>query len=161
VFEILQLYNKTIYLCAQPPEDKKMDQPPATHETQTAGNTAMILEIVFGLFGQLGIGHVYTGRLGLGIGLLLGWWVYIAIAATITTATVGFAGCIFVPIGIIVPIISGLQAKKHMLEKGGDGDWGKVAIVGIGGCVSFLVISLILIFVVFGGLAAFWSSFNY
>lgn len=138
-----------------------MDQPPATHETQTAGNTAMILEIVFGLFGQLGIGHVYTGRLGLGIGLLLGWWVYIAIAATITTATVGFAGCIFVPIGIIVPIISGLQAKKHMLEKGGDGDWGKVAIVGIGGCVSFLVISLILIFVVFGGLAAFWSSFNY
>ncbi|HAY83823.1 MAG TPA: hypothetical protein DCY42_02555 [Chloroflexi bacterium] len=138
-----------------------MEQIPASQETQTAGNTAMILEIVFGLFGQLGIGHVYTGRLGLGIGLLLGWWIYIAVATTITTATVGFAGCIFVPIGIIVPIISGLQAKKHMLEKGGDGDWGKVAIVGIGGCLTFIILSAIVIFVIFGGLAAFWSSFNY
>jgi hypothetical protein len=139
----------------------EMEQPPVSHETQTAGNTAMILEIVFGLFAQLGIGHVYTGRIGLGIGLLLGWWVYIAIAATITTATVGFAGCIFAPIGIIVPIISGLQAKKYMLEKGGDGDWGKVAIVGIGGCLGFTIITVIVIVVVFGGLAAFWSSFNY
>ena len=136
-----------------------MEQPPVSNETQTAGNTAMILEIVFGLFAQLGIGHVYTGRIGLGIGLLIGWWVYIAIATLITTATVGFAGCIFAPIGIIVPIISGLQAKKYMLEKGGDGDWGKVAIVGIGGCLTFIVI--IVIFVIFGGLAAVWSSFNY
>ena len=136
-----------------------MEQPPVSHETQTAGNTAMILEIVFGLFAQLGIGHVYTGRIGLGIGLLIGWWVYIAVATFITTATVGFAACIFAPIGIIVPIISGLQAKKYLLEKGGNGDWGKVAIVGIGGCLTFIII--IVIFVVFGGLAAIWSSSNF
>ncbi|MEJ2487893.1 MAG: hypothetical protein P8Y68_19425 [Anaerolineales bacterium] len=128
-----------------------MEQPPVSHETQTAGNTAMILEIVFGLFAQLGIGHVYTGRIGLGIGLL--------VATFITTATVGFAACIFAPIGIIVPIISGLQAKKYLLEKGGNGDWGKVAIVGIGGCLTFIII--IVIFVVFGGLAAIWSSSNF
>jgi len=136
-----------------------MEQPPVSHETQTAGNTAMILEIVFGLFAQLGIGHVYTGRIGLGIGLLIGWWVYIAVATFITTATVGFAACIFAPIGIIVPIISGLQAKKYLLEKGGNGDWGKVAIVGIGGCLTFIII--IVMFVVFGGLAAIWSSSNF
>ena len=136
-----------------------MEQPPVTHETQTAGNTTMILEIVFGLFAQLGIGHVYTGRIGLGIGLLIGWWVYIAVATFITTATVGFAACIFAPIGIIVPIISGLQAKKYLLEKGGNGDWGKVAIVGIGGCLTFIII--IVMFVVFGGLAAIWSSSNF
>ena len=40
-------------------------------EIEGASTTALWLEIVFGLFSLLGIGHVYTGRIWLGIALLI------------------------------------------------------------------------------------------
>lgn len=125
-------------------------------EVEGAGNTALILEIVFGIFGLLGIGHVYTNRTALGIGLMVGWWIYIVIAAAISSLTLGFAACIFVPLSIAIPIISGVQARTYARQNVETGNWGSVAKVAGGGCL-LVVLSIVLIFFVFGGLAALFS----
>jgi hypothetical protein len=115
-------------------------------EAESAGNIALVLEIIFGYFGLLGIGHVYTGRLGLGIALLIGWWIYAGVAGLITTITFGLALCLFVPIGLAVPIFSGIQARSYARNTGQTGSWGFVAAIVGGGCL--------LVLLAFGGLFA-------
>ena len=89
----------------------------ASPETEGAAATAMWLETIFGFFSLLGIGHVYTGRVGLGVGLTILWWIYIAISWVVSTMTLGFAACLFVPLFIAIPIISGIQARTYMRKK--------------------------------------------
>jgi hypothetical protein len=91
-------------------------------ETEGASTTALWLEIVFGLFSLLGIGHVYTGRIWMGIALLIAWWVYDVIAITLSFFTLGFASCLFLPIYIAVPIILEFRLA-HIETNSGKGDW--------------------------------------
>ena len=108
---------------------------PVPPEVQSAATTALILEIVFGLFSLFGIGHVYSGRLGLGLALMVGWWVYIAAAGFISTLTGGLAGCLAVPIYIAAPIFSGIQASAYVKRVHATGSWRSVAFVAGGGCL--------------------------
>jgi len=39
--------------------------------TEKSEGTALILAIILGLFGLVGIGHLYLGRIGKGIGMLV------------------------------------------------------------------------------------------
>ena len=66
-------------------------------ETEGAATTALWLEIIFGLFSLLGVGHIYTGRIALGIILMIGWWLYIVFAAFVSAITLGIAACLFGP----------------------------------------------------------------
>ena len=108
---------------------------PLAPEVQRAATTALILEIVFGLFSLFGIGHVYSGRLGLGLALMVGWWVYIAAAGFISTLTGGLAGCLAIPIYIAAPIFSGIQASAYVRRVHVTGSWRSVAFVAGGGCL--------------------------
>ena len=116
-------------------------------DVEGAANTSLALEIIFGLFGVLGIGHVYTGRVALGVLLIILWWVYIATATLISVFTFGIAACIFIPLYIAIPIISGIQARTYMLKSRGTGSWLSVIITGGIGCflviLSIIMISLI------------------
>ncbi len=126
---------------------------PLSPATQGASTTALWLETIFGLFGLLGVGHVYAGRIVLGIALMIGWWIYLAVAAAVITITVGVAACLFAPISLAVPIISGIQARTYIQQKGGAGDWPSVALVTGGGCL--LIITAIILMLVLGvGLGA-------
>jgi len=122
-------------------------------EVEGASNVALVLEIVFGFFGLLGIGHVYTNRIALGIGLLIGWWIYIIVAVFIATLTLGFGLCLLVPIYIAGPIISGIQARAYAKRADETGNWGVVAGVAGGGCL-IVILANVLFFVVIGGIAA-------
>jgi len=122
---------------------------PISAATQGAGTTALVLEAVFGIFGLLGIGHVFTGRVRSGIGLLLGWWVYMVVAFFVSLVTLGFAACLFIPISIAVPVISGIQARTHIQQTGGTGSWPSVAKVAGGGCLTMILAVVLLI--IFGG----------
>ncbi len=104
-------------------------------EVQAATTTALILEIVFGLFSLFGIGHVYSGRVGLGLALMLGWWAYIAIAGFLSTLTGGLAGCVFIPIYIAAPIVSGIQASAYVKKIHATGSWKSVGLVAGAGCL--------------------------
>jgi hypothetical protein len=126
---------------------------PMSAATQGASTTALWVEIIFGLFGLLGIGHVYSGRIKLGIGLLLGWWVYIFIAFFVSLGTLGLAACFLVPISIAVPIVSGIQARTYVQRVGGIGDWSAVAKVAGGGCLGMILLVVFLSLVI-GGLGA-------
>jgi hypothetical protein len=115
-----------------------------TPETEGAATTSLWLEIIFGLFSLLGIGHVYSGRTVLGIALMIGWWVYIFVAGVLSTVTLGLGACVFVPIYIAVPIISGIQARTYMHKTGEKGHWGAVAIVaGAGIILTILFLAVI------------------
>lgn len=78
---------------------------------------AVAVEIAAGIFGFLGIGWMIAGKLGLGIGLLVGYWIFIAIYAVILTAlspfTAGFSffGLCCLP---VVPVVSGLMLNNQM-----------------------------------------------
>lgn len=109
-------------------------------ETEGAATTALLLEIIFGLFWLLGIGHVYSGRKALGIALMIGWWAYIAIATFISTVTLGFGACLFAPLYIAVPIISGVQARTYTQRVGSQGSWQSVGLVAGGGCLLVILL---------------------
>lgn len=83
---------------------------PLTDSGQSV-STAMIIEIVAGFFGFLGIGWIYAGRTGQGIGLLLGWWALIAIGVIFAVVTFGFGGLCFC-LAPVVPVLSGLWLKS-------------------------------------------------
>jgi hypothetical protein len=133
---------------SEPTAVSRPEPAPLTPEVQSAATTALILEIVFGLFSLFGIGHVYSGRLGLGLALMVGWWVYLALAGFISTITGGIAGCLAIPIYLAAPIVSGIQASAYVKRVGATGSWRSVAIVAGGGCL--LVLGLICALSFFG-----------
>ena len=122
---------------------------PSVHQVQAAATTSLVLEIVFGIFSLLGVGHVYTGRIGLGLALMVGWWVFLGIAAAISSLTAGLAACLFVPVYFVVPVVSGIQASAHVKTAMVPGSWKSVAIVAGGGCL-IVMISLAALASVFG-----------
>jgi len=116
-------------------------QPPAKDENTPT--VAMILEIVLGFFGFLGVGHIFTGRLGLGIGLMIGWWVYTAVAFGVTAVTGGFAACLFLPLNIGLLVFSGIKARNYAREHGPAGNWGQSALItGIGCLLIFVLLAV-------------------
>src|SRR5215510_7859831 len=80
-------------------------------ETEGAATTALLLEMIFGFFGLLGMGHIYSGRTALGIALMIGWWVYIGISIFVSWTIFGLFLLICGSFGLGLPIISGIQAR--------------------------------------------------
>jgi len=111
---------------------------PLRPDVQAAATTSLILEAIFGLSGLLGIGHVYSGRTAVGIGLMLFWWLYIAVAAVGTSFTGGLGGCLFVPIYVALPILSGVNASAFIRKTNGTGSWQRVFVVGGVGCLVLI-----------------------
>jgi hypothetical protein len=116
-----------------------------TPEIQGASTTALILEIIFGIFGLLGIGHVYSGRFALGILLMIGWWVFIGVGAFISSLTLGIAACLFGPLYIAVPVVSGIQARTYVQQRMETGSWSSVILVAGGGCLLLIIASVALV----------------
>ncbi|MGI8588929.1 MAG: hypothetical protein ACR2M0_14785 [Chloroflexia bacterium] len=82
-------------------------------------NTAVAIEIIGGLFGLLGLGHIYAGRTQQGIMLLVGWWVAIAVVfffllPIIGILTLGIGCCLYPVVWLGGPIISGLWLRSLM-----------------------------------------------
>jgi hypothetical protein len=56
-----------------------------TQLTRSQSMTAVGLEVVPGLFGFWGIGHLYAGRVGTGLALMVSYWVLQAINAALVS----------------------------------------------------------------------------
>ena len=75
--------------------------------------TTLVLSIVLGLFGCLGIGHIYIGKTEKGVGLLIIGWILLGIG----TATVMFGiGFIFLLSYLVVFIYHILDARDKARE---------------------------------------------
>ena len=84
---------------------------PGAATTQRDPQTAMLIEVVAGLFGFLGVGHLFAGRTNTGLALLLGWWVFLAIEFTLFAFLIG---CLLLPLNVIVPIVSGMWMRNEL-----------------------------------------------
>ncbi len=81
--------------------------------------TAMVIEIIAGLVGFLGVGHLLAGRVVPGIILLAGWLIIgiptIWLFLPLVTCGVGF--CLSIPLWIAGPIVSGLWLRGEMMGR--------------------------------------------
>jgi hypothetical protein len=86
-------------------------------------NLAMLIEIVLGIFGFLGVGHILAGRVVPGIVLLVSWWIAIALGWTvgvlIAVLTLGLGFCLAPIFWLGVPIASGIWLRNEMLKQPG------------------------------------------
>jgi hypothetical protein len=84
-----------------PPYPQPYPQPPYQSFQQHQDNTtALVLEGVLSFFGLYGIGWLYRGRTSVGIALLIGGFVWVAVAIVIAIITFGIGALCFVPIHI-------------------------------------------------------------
>lgn len=55
-----------------------------------SGSTAALLEVIPGLFQVFGIGHIYAGRVGLGLCVMFGYWLLTFINLLLCVVFIGF-----------------------------------------------------------------------
>ena len=93
-------------------------QPPQVYyqHPPKSRSTALILELLPGLFGFYGIGWIYANKTGLGVGLLIGGLVWAAIAVTINAATAGIGLICTLPINIAAVVISSVMIHNYTKE---------------------------------------------
>jgi hypothetical protein len=104
----------------QPPPTSNSNQPPyypppayAAPRPSKDRNIALVLEILPGLFGILGIGWIYSGKVGTGIAWLIGYLIWVGIAVTVSILT-GFIACFCtVPINLICVGISAYALNSY------------------------------------------------
>jgi len=106
---------------------------------------AMILEIIFGIFGALGMGWLYAGRILMAIGVFVGFLIIVLFEIFLVTSTrsLGIAVC-FSPINLAIVVVSGIRARDYVRNTSARGSIVRVvlAMVMLGGVVlgvSFLV----------------------
>lgn len=114
-------------------------------ETSGAANIALVIEVIPGVFGLLGLGHVFSGRVKVGLGVMFGWFLYIIVGSALTSLTLGGAACLTIPILIVIPIVSGYIARTHILKTGATGNWKGVMAIGCGGA-ALIILAVIAVF---------------
>jgi hypothetical protein len=63
----------------------------------------------------LGIGHMYAGRIGRGVALMLAWWVYGGTALFLLFTIVGAPiACLMFLLWPVIPLISGFWIKRDL-----------------------------------------------
>ena len=71
--------------------------------------TTLILSIVLGLLGLSGVGHMYVGKVGKGIGILIGMWILIGIGIGLLIFGIGV---IFLIIALVLFIWQITDSRK-------------------------------------------------
>ena len=122
--------------------------------SDSSDTIAMLLEIIFGMFGILGIGWLYAGNIPVALAAFIGFLIVALIEIGISAATVGIALCLIVPVNLAIAVISGLRVRDYVRNSGARGS---VLYVIMGIVIGMIVIcggSMLF----FGGLAMFSNS---
>jgi len=98
--------------------------PPATRHVhhyyypQKEVSTAVLLEVIPGLFGIFGIGHIYSGRAGLGLLFMFGFWFVSAINFVLAFMLVGLVTgpLCYVAALIVSPILAANYCKGLLVN---------------------------------------------
>jgi len=83
---------------------------------------AFVIELVGGMAGFLGLGHLYAGRFLHAFLLLVGWWVVIFVSLTplsILSGTLGGFAIFLVALLYLVPVASALWLRNALLQQRG------------------------------------------
>ncbi len=120
---------------------------------------AMIIEIVFGLFGLLGLGWLYVGNFVFSLAFLFGYWILLAIEGVIIAFSGGLCGCLFFPLNIVLIVVSGIKVRDHVRRTGASGSILYVIVALVLALLLLCVVGGIAV-VAFGGLAALSDQLN-
>ena len=95
-------YGQPTY--AQPPKDPSV---------------GLLLELI-GFLGFLGIGWIWAGETGIGIAMLLGWFVFLIVEFILILV---FIGVCLTPLNLIVPIVSGVILMNRLKARQAVAGW--------------------------------------
>jgi len=115
----------------------------------------MIIEIVFGIFGLMGMGWLYVGNFLYAILIFAGFFILLLIEVGVITLTFGICACLFLPLNIVIAVVSGLRVRDHVRQTNAKGS---VLYVIIAASIGFLLICGLL--VALGGFAAIIEAIN-
>ena len=109
-----------------PPQPNYNQNPPPNNNPQIAVSyksmgTTTILALVVGLLGFCGVGHMYVGKVGKGIGILIGSWILIAIG--IVTFGIGLIIYLILFIWQIVNARTLCKEYNDFLYRNGQPPW--------------------------------------
>jgi hypothetical protein len=102
---------------------------------------AMILEIVFGLFGIMGMGWLYAGNILTAVLTFIGFTFFVLVEAALIAITGGLCGCLAFPLNIGIAVFSATRVRDYVRRTRARGSILYVIIAGIIGLV--LVVGLI------------------
>jgi hypothetical protein len=112
-------------------------------KSDSTDSIALIIEVLFGIFGALGIGWLYAGNVSMGVVALIGYLVFLFLEGIAIALTGGLAACVVVPVNLAIIVISGFKARDYVRNTGARGNF------------AYVVLALIVPFVlVCGSLAA-------
>ena len=107
-----------------------------TPQVDSTPTVAMLVELIFAMFGFFGVGWLYIGQFGVFFAMLIGFWVLIGVEVALTLATFGCIACIAYPLNIAFAVISAIRLRDYATNNQSRGD------------VVYLVIMLVLVLVV-------------
>lgn len=116
--------------------------------TDSTGTIAMLIEIVFGLFGMMGIGWLYVGKYLVGLLLFMGFFVIFWLEVGFGISSGGLCFCGLLPFNILLSFISGLRLRDHVRRTRAKGSiiYLFIAIfVAILACVAAMILAPMLV----------------
>lgn len=120
---------------------------PSVSQTNTDAVIALIIELLGGLMGVPGLGHVLSGKLGLGILVFLGAVCYNIFTGFIAAFTLGCSFFVSYPIYLIGVVFSAVSVFKYMDNNKVKGDWKTLLIVVGAGFVLIIGLSFLLVLI--------------
>ena len=109
-----------------PPQQPYYPQPPDNTDT-----VAMILEIVFGLFGIMGMGWLYAGNILTAVLVFIGFMIFVLVEAALIALTGGLCSCVALPVNIGLAVFSAIRARDYVRRTRSRGSVMYVIIAGI------------------------------
>ncbi len=76
--------------------------------------TGLLIELLPGFFGFMGIGWLWAGETAIGVALLLGFWVFLAVEIALMFVLIGFC---LLPVNLIAPIASAILLQRRLKER--------------------------------------------
>jgi TM2 domain-containing membrane protein YozV len=94
--------------------------PPYVYGAAKSRTSALLLEILPGLFGILGIGWLYIGQTSTGLIWLIGYLVWNFVAMLLDLVTFGLFLCIHLPVNIACLVVSPIMLNNYMQSRPGE-----------------------------------------
>lgn len=113
--------------------------------SDSSDSTALIIEIIFGVFGLLGMGWLYAGNWLVSIAVFLVFLVFVFIELTFGLETLGLLACILIPLNVSISVVSGLKVRDYVRNRQVKGSILRVVLgFVLGGAILFLGAGLLL-----------------
>jgi len=112
----------------------------------------MILEIVFGLFGLMGMGWLYAGNILTAVLVFIGFTIFLLIESGLIAVTGGLCACVALPVNIGLAVFSAFRLRDYVRRTRAQGSVLRVVVAALIGflVVTALVVGLVLLIVSLG-----------